>query len=290
MDHQVLSSVLILLISGSFFAWDDQMPLSNQNARCVFEYFPDASDLSSPEHFKALYIRTKGSMSCIWKFETDVYCWVITFERWLDLSGDNHNICVAVQVQRNQCTYTIVTSTGNIEGAGTTADVNMEFFDDNGNSVLFVNLNSQNRNLDQGATNTFTVVGACVWEICGMHLSHDDAGPDPSWFVNTVTVSLMYQSQVFNVFEWLSKTEPPYSLSRTISSCPAVRGRWIRKNGFTIVGYVVRDGGNNWSYNTQSPSCTCEIFCDSKPTLLELLFLVLPKIRQCSETSLMVRV
>ena len=63
-----------------------------------------------------------------------------------------------------------------------------------------------------------------------------------------------------------------------------------RKNGVTIVGYVVRDGGNNWSYNTQSSSCTCEIFCDSKPTLFELVFLVLPKTRQCSESSVMVRV
>lgn len=196
---------------------------------------------------KHFILEEREALVAFRSFETDVCYWVITFERWLDLSGDNHNICVAVQVQRNQCTYTIVTSTGNIEGAGTTADVNMEFFDENGNSVLFVNLNRQNRNFDQGATNTFTVVGACVGDICGMHLSHDDAGPDPSWFVNTVTVSLMYQSQVFNVYEWLSKTEPPYSLSRTISSCPGVRGRWIEKIGVIIVGYVVRDGGNKWS-------------------------------------------
>lgn len=123
-------------------------------------------------------------------------------------------------LQYNQCTYTIITSTGNIEGAGTQADVNVEFFDKYGDSVLFVNLRSQNRNFDRGATDTFTVVGDCVPNICRLHLSHDDSGPDPGWFVNTVTVSLLYQTHVFNVFEWLSKNEPPYSLSRTISSCP----------------------------------------------------------------------
>jgi len=100
--------------------------------------------------------------------------------------------------------------------------VNVEFFDKFGTSVLFVNLKSQNRNFERGVTDTFTVVGDCVRNICRMHLSHDDAGPDPSWFVNTVTVSLMYQTHVFNVFEWLSKTEPPYALSRTVTSCPAL--------------------------------------------------------------------
>lgn len=135
-------------------------------------------------------------------------------------SGDNGNM--AHTTMYNQCTYTIVASTGNIEGAGTQADVNVEFFNRYGDSVLFVNLRSQNRNFDRGATDTFTVVGDCVQNICRMHLSHDDAGPNPAWFVNTVTVSLLYQTHVFNVFEWLAKDEPPYSLSRTISSCPVM--------------------------------------------------------------------
>lgn len=139
-------------------------------------------------------------------------------------SGDDgsmaHTTMVSA-VQYNQCTYTIITSTGNIEGAGTQADVNVEFFDKYGDSVLFVGLKSQNRNFNRGATDTFTVVGNCVQNICRMHLSHDDSGPHPGWFVNTVTVSLLYQTQVFNVFEWLAKDEPPYSLSRTVSSCPA---------------------------------------------------------------------
>lgn len=137
-------------------------------------------------------------------------------------SGDNGTMAhttVVSAMKFNQCTYTIITTTGNIEGAGTTADVNAEFFDKYGESVLFVNIRSQNRNFNRGATDTFTVVGDCVQNICKMHLSHDDSGPSPGWFVNTVTVSLMYQTHVFNVFEWLAKDEPPYSLSRTISSC-----------------------------------------------------------------------
>lgn len=134
-------------------------------------------------------------------------------------SGDDGSM--AHTTMYNQCTYTIITSTGNIEGAGTQADVNVEFFDKYGDSVLFVGLKSQNRNFNRGATDTFTVVGNCVQNICRMHLSHDDSGPHPGWFVNTVTVSLLYQTQVFNVFEWLAKDEPPYSLSRTVSSCPA---------------------------------------------------------------------
>lgn len=151
------------------------------------------------------------------------FCELIMFDTWF---GDLHVVTIdqmyVLCEQYNQCTYTIITSTGNIEGAGTTADVNVEFFDKFGNSVLFVNLKSQNRNFERGVTDTFTVVGDCVRNICRMHLSHDDAGPDPSWFVNTVTVSLMYQTHVFNVFEWLSKTEPPYALSRTVTSCPAL--------------------------------------------------------------------
>ncbi|KAG0580110.1 hypothetical protein KC19_4G147600 [Ceratodon purpureus] len=140
------------------------------------------------------------------------------------VSGDNSTLAHTTMVSAmklNQCTYTIITCTGNIEGAGTQADVNVEFFDKYGDSVLFVNLKSQNRNFNRGATDTFTVVGDCVQNICRMHLSHDDSGPNPGWFVNTVTVSLMYQTHVFNVFEWLAKDEPPYSLSRTVSSCPA---------------------------------------------------------------------
>ncbi|XP_073394036.1 PLAT domain-containing protein 1 isoform X4 [Physcomitrium patens] len=121
----------------------------------------------------------------------------------------------------NQCTYTIITSTGDIEGAGTQADVNVEFFDRFGASVLFVGLKSQNRNFNRGATDTFTVLGDCLQNICRMRLSHDDAGHNPSWFVNTVTISVQYQTRVFNVYEWLAKDEPPRSLSRTINSCPA---------------------------------------------------------------------
>lgn len=134
-------------------------------------------------------------------------------------SGDNNTL--AHTTMYNQCTYTIITSTGDIEGGGTQADVNVEFFDKHGSSVLFVNLRSQSRNFNQGATDTFTVVGDCVQSICKMHLSHDDAGPSPGWFVNTVTVSVLYQTHVFNVFEWLAKDEPPYSLSRVVGSCPA---------------------------------------------------------------------
>ncbi len=126
---------------------------------------------------------------------------------------------IAVKVQYNQCTYTIITTTGNIEGAGTTADVNVEFFDRLGSSVLFVGLKSQNRNFQKGSTDTFTLIGDCVQQICRMHVSHDDAGVDPSWFIDTVTVSLMYQTHVFNVYEWLAKDEPPYTISREISSC-----------------------------------------------------------------------
>lgn len=128
-------------------------------------------------------------------------------------------------LQFNQCTYTIITTTSPIAGAGTSSDVNAEFFNKYGESVLFVNLRSQARgqNFKRGATDTFTVVGDCVPDICRMHLSHDDSGPDPGWFVETVAVSLMYQTHVFHVFEWLSKDEPPYSLSRTVSSCPAAR-------------------------------------------------------------------
>ncbi|XP_024390510.1 uncharacterized protein [Physcomitrium patens] len=139
-------------------------------------------------------------------------------------SGDDsfmvHSTTVSA-MQSNQCTYTIITSTGDIEGAGTQADVNVEFFDRFGASVLFVGLKSQNRNFNRGATDTFTVLGDCLQNICRMRLSHDDAGHNPSWFVNTVTISVQYQTRVFNVYEWLAKDEPPRSLSRTINSCPA---------------------------------------------------------------------
>jgi hypothetical protein len=130
----------------------------------------------------------------------------------------SHSLSLQSQ-QYNQCTYTIITTTGNIEGAGTTADVNVEFFDRLGSSVLFVGLKSQNRNFQKGSTDTFTLIGDCVQQICRMHVSHDDAGVDPSWFIDTVTVSLMYQTHVFNVYEWLAKDEPPYTISREISSC-----------------------------------------------------------------------
>ncbi|CAK9232680.1 unnamed protein product [Sphagnum jensenii] len=130
----------------------------------------------------------------------------------------SHSLSLQSQ-QYNQCTYTIITTTGNIEGAGTTADVNVEFFDRLGSSVLFVGLKSQNRNFQKGSTDTFTLIGDCVQQICRMHISHDDAGIDPSWFIDTVTVSLMYQTHVFNVYEWLAKNEPPYTISREISSC-----------------------------------------------------------------------
>jgi hypothetical protein len=130
----------------------------------------------------------------------------------------SHSLSLQSQ-QYNQCTYTIIITTGNIEGAGTTADVNVEFFDRLGSSVLFVGLKSQYRNFQKGSTDTFTLIGDCVQQICRMHVSHDDAGIDPSWFIDTVTVSLMYQTHVFNVYEWLAKNEPPYTISREISSC-----------------------------------------------------------------------
>jgi hypothetical protein len=53
--------------------------------------------------------------------------------------------------------------TGNIEGAGTQADVNVEFFDKYGDSVLFVNLKSQNRNFNRGATDTSKTSAVCIF-------------------------------------------------------------------------------------------------------------------------------
>ncbi|KAL2622387.1 hypothetical protein R1flu_002592 [Riccia fluitans] len=121
--------------------------------------------------------------------------------------------------QPQQCTYTVVTHTGNIENAETDADVNVEFFNKAGESVLFVDLNSGTDNFGRGQTDTFTMVGNCVPEICKIHLSHDDAGVNPSWFINSVSVSVELETTVFNIYEWLAKDEPPYHLSYVSSLC-----------------------------------------------------------------------
>ncbi|BBN15105.1 hypothetical protein MPTK1_6g17080 [Marchantia polymorpha subsp. ruderalis] len=118
-----------------------------------------------------------------------------------------------------QCTYTVVTHTGNIEFAGTDADVNVEFFNKMGQSVLFVDLNSGQDNFLRGQTDTFTMVGKCVFDICKIHLSHDNAGVNPSWFVNSVSVSMDFEAVVFNIYEWLAKDEPPYTLSYIGNQC-----------------------------------------------------------------------
>ncbi|KAL3691635.1 hypothetical protein R1sor_005286 [Riccia sorocarpa] len=123
------------------------------------------------------------------------------------------------QRQPEQCTYTVVTHTGNIENAETDADVNVEFFNKVGDSVLFVDLNTGPDNFGRGQTDTFTLVGNCVPEICKIHLSHDDAGPNPSWFINSISVSVDLETTVFNIYEWLAKDEPPYQLSYVHSLC-----------------------------------------------------------------------
>ncbi|BBM97759.1 hypothetical protein MPTK1_1g08080 [Marchantia polymorpha subsp. ruderalis] len=109
------------------------------------------------------------------------------------------------------CIYTIVTETGKKTGAGTDSAISLRIMDKEGKEVYFPALDNGNNDFEKGSIDTFSLQGTCLTRFCKLILYTDYTGFFPSWFVETVSISLVIRGnesqKTWQLHQWLPKED-----------------------------------------------------------------------------------
>lgn len=128
---------------------------------------------------------------------------------------------------------TIYVKTGDVEYAGTDAKVTLKLYDNQDNMIEIKDLQrfgimgSKRDYFEQNNLDIFSVRTKCLaTNVCKIELSHDNTGGGPGWNVdslevNTAAPQMFCTHQNFGIQAWLSKSDPPYSLSIVRDACHA---------------------------------------------------------------------
>ncbi|XVF08513.1 hypothetical protein REPUB_Repub07fG0009500 [Reevesia pubescens] len=128
------------------------------------------------------------------------------------------------------CVYNIFLKTGDVEDAGTDARIGLSLGDSQGNSISVSNLEtwglmpSGHNYFERGNLDVFSGGGICIVPpICSFHLTSDNSGNKPGWFVGYVEIFAtgpnLSTTVRFNIDRWLAVDEPPYQLYVNIDEC-----------------------------------------------------------------------
>ncbi|XVF08512.1 hypothetical protein REPUB_Repub07fG0009400 [Reevesia pubescens] len=129
------------------------------------------------------------------------------------------------------CVYNIFVKTGNIKNAGTDSRIGLSLGDSQCNSISVSNLEtwglmpSDYDYFERGNLDAFSGGGICIVPpICSLHLTSDDSGNKPGWFVNYVEIFATGPNKLcttarFYIDRWLAVDEQPYELYVNIDEC-----------------------------------------------------------------------
>ncbi|PVD19669.1 hypothetical protein C0Q70_20159 [Pomacea canaliculata] len=77
--------------------------------------------------------------------------------------------------------------TSSVQNAGTDANVRIILFGNKRTSQSLL-LDNRDNNFEQGKLDTFEVLTADIGELCKVHISHNNAGPQPGWNLDKIEI------------------------------------------------------------------------------------------------------
>jgi hypothetical protein len=136
--------------------------------------------------------------------------WFFPCHRWLALDGDDGLIDRILVPETELTTYEITVVTGNIDSAGTDANVYIWLFGANGDSGERVLDIAGIDNFNRGKTDEFTLAIKDLGDLREVRIRHDNVGEKPGWFLESVTVrnGVTGQSWFFPCHQWLARDAP----------------------------------------------------------------------------------
>lgn len=156
--------------------------------------------------------------------ETPAVCFPC--KAWLDAAtGDRTTVrTLAPGAVRADVTYTVVVTTSDTRGAGTTADVTLELLGERGASTGALRLAGGCDALRRGAVDTFKLRAPAVGVLRSLRVAHDNRGASPAWYLETVVVTQgSSPPHVFAYHGWLEKVCRPSRSLRCCATLPSPR-------------------------------------------------------------------
>lgn len=114
--------------------------------------------------------------------------------------------------------YRIIVDTGDMDGAGTDANVFLTIFGSNGSSDERQLDNSQD-NFEQGSSDNFDLETLDLGDLIRLRVRRDNSGPRPGWFLKRIVVRNEFTNQMwtFPCDRWFAKDEPPFSTDQNLT-------------------------------------------------------------------------
>jgi hypothetical protein len=148
--------------------------------------------------------------------------WRFPCRRWFALDADDGLIHRSLLPDTALCTYTVTIVTGDIENAGTGAEVYITLFGGNGDSGERQLVHPRN-DFERGHTDYFTFHQMRnLGELHEVRIRHNDRGEKPGWFLDGVTVrnETTGETWFFPCGRWLARTADDGEIQRTLRPEP----------------------------------------------------------------------
>ncbi|ELU08862.1 hypothetical protein CAPTEDRAFT_57238, partial [Capitella teleta] len=104
--------------------------------------------------------------------------------------------------------YKVRVITGKESRSGTTANVTLTIYGQNGRSQTFP-LKHKNESFKKGSENIFFVTAEDLGNISNIKIAHDDQGKNPSWFLEMIIIEESGTGKIFRFpcGDWISSDD-----------------------------------------------------------------------------------
>ena len=112
--------------------------------------------------------------------------------------------------------YKITVRTGDFRKAGTDADVYIIVFGDEGDSGQKYLDNKMENNFERNKEDIFTLKMASIGNIQKLRVGHNNKGPSPGWYLDSILIEAEGKSAEFICQRWFSKNEDDGKIERDL--------------------------------------------------------------------------
>lgn len=146
--------------------------------------------------------------------------YLFTCNQWFSLfHGDGQVFREFFPIKAAKTEYEIVTVTGDLMNAGTSANVFITLFGKTG-TTRKIHLNNNSKTMfNRGSSDVFRVKAGCVGPLKKIRIEHDNQGVGAGWYLERVVVTDVVNQQwkyFFPCGQWLAKDEGDGAISRDL--------------------------------------------------------------------------
>ncbi len=113
-------------------------------------------------------------------------------------------------------TYRVTVYTGNIENAGTDADVFITLFGKNGISSGERMIDNAEDNYEKGKVDVFQLELQQLGDLEAIRIRHDNSGSYPGWFLDKIVIDGEGKQWTFPANRWFAYSSAPHSIDAVL--------------------------------------------------------------------------